>query len=285
MIGHLLQLTKPRISMLFAFTGLTALIMEGSARLQPAKLWLISLAIFMIGGAANALNQFFERDIDKLMARTAKKRPLAMGKIPPWSAVIFSIVFTAIGSWLLWICGNALAVFLGLATIGFYSFFYTLYLKPRTPYNIVIGGAAGAAGPLIAWAAAAGSISLTAWILFLIVFFWTPPHFWALALCVKEDYKAVKYPMLPLVKGDEETRRQILSYAIMLLPLSLSLYWLGCVGKIYFFSALVLGILFVLGAWIVFTKKTIKIYWSYFAYSILYLMLLFVALLVDALGH
>ncbi len=276
-----LNLTKPRISLLFAITGLTALIMEGSLSYQSTRLWILVAAIFMTGGAANALNQYFERDVDKQMARTAKKRPLPLGKMTPMAALIFSIGMGALGTYLLWHYGTPLAAFLGLATIAFYSFYYTLWLKPRTPYNIVIGGAAGATGPLIGWAAATGTLSWASFVMFLIIFFWTPPHFWALALCCKEDYKTVSYPMFPLVKGDAATRSQILWYSLSLLPLSASLYFLKSSGLFFFFTSLALNLIFIWQAWRAYQQKTIKVYWQLFAYSIVYLLVLFVVMMID----
>lgn len=277
-----LNLTKPRISLLFAFTGLTVLYMEKSWIHQISKIWWIAFAIFLVGGSANALNQFFERDRDQLMQRTAKKRPLPQGLISPTSAFIFSVLIGSLGNFMLWYWGSWLAFALGVGTIAFYSFYYTLWLKPRTPYNIVIGGIAGATGPLIAWAAATGTIGWVPFILFLIVFMWTPPHFWALALCCKEDYSKVGLPMLPLVKGDEFTRKQILLYSFTLLPLSLSLYFTGYVGNAYLITASILGIIFILAAFYVCRKKSIKVYWQFFGYSILYLLFLFTALIVDS---
>ncbi|MBX7147458.1 heme o synthase [bacterium] len=280
-----LTLTKPRISLLFAITGLAAFIMEGSMMKTPGKMWLLVLAIYMTGGAANALNQYFERDVDAQMARTAKKRPLPQGKISPMSALIFSVVLGAAGTFVLWFFGGWLSALLGIGTIIFYSFYYTLYLKPRTPYNIVIGGVAGATGPLIGWAAATGQIGLAPFIMFLLIFLWTPPHFWALALGCKEDYKKVSYPMLPLVVGDEATRKQILLYSFTLIPTTLALYFIGASGMIYLISTTVMGILFVIAAIHLYRKKTTKSSWGLFAYSIVYLLLVFVAIMVDSLVY
>lgn len=281
MFNHYLALTKPRISLLFAVTGLTALIIEQSVVHDPVRLWGLVLAIFMVGGAANALNQFFERDVDKQMARTAKKRPLPLGQITPRQALIFSIVTAVIGNGLIYYWGGWLAVAFGVGTIAYYSFYYTLWLKPRTPYNIVIGGAAGGTAPLIAWAAVTGTVGWVPFILFLIIFFWTPPHFWALALCCKEDYKTVSYPMLPLVKGDDETRKQIVLYSILMLPLTMSLYFIGALGMFYLVSSSILSILFLVGSVIVYQRKQIKTYWQFFAYSIIYLFFLFIFMMLD----
>ncbi len=278
-----LQLTKPRISLLFAITGLTVLLMERAIIQDTSRIVLLVIAIFMTGGSANALNQYFERDRDKLMARTAKKRPLPSGRMKPLHALIFSLALGGGGVMTLWYLGHPLAFVFGLGTILFYSFFYTLYLKPRTPYNIVIGGVPGAMGPLIAYAAIKGGVGWAPLILFLIVFFWTPPHFWALALCCKEDYAKVGIPMLPLVEGDASTRKQILYYSFTLLPLSLALYWMKSFGLFYLVSASLLGILFILGAIHLNLQKTIRSYWQFFGYSILYLLLLFVSMMVDTL--
>lgn len=280
MFSYLL-LTKPRISLLFALTGLTALMMEGSLLPHPWTLMILTAAIFLTGGSANAFNQYFEREIDKRMERTARKRPLPRGEIKPVSALVFAIVTGLLSIFLLWKFGSLSSAFLGLATILFYSFYYTLWLKPRTPYNIVIGGAAGATGPLIGWASVNGQISWAAFIMFLIIFFWTPPHFWALALCCKEDYSKVNYPMLPLVYGDEATHRQILGYALILMPLSTTLYFLGEMGLFYLVGSIILGVLFIAGALQVYHQKTTKACWQLFGYSIVYLLLLFVIMIAD----
>jgi protoheme IX farnesyltransferase len=282
-IGAYLNLTKPRISLLFAITGLTVLLMERNLIADPWRITLLVLAIFMTGGSANAFNQYFERDRDKLMVRTAKKRPLPQGIITPNSALVFSILLGVFGTFLLWYLGDPLAFLFGLGTIVFYSFYYTLYLKPRTPYNIVIGGVPGAMGPLIAYAAIKGGISLAPFLMFLIIFFWTPPHFWALALACKDDYAKVGLPMLPVVAGEEATRRQILYYSFALLPLSLSLYFIKAFGMVYLVTSTLLGILFIGGAILVYRKKDNKTNWQFFAYSIVYLLLLFGAMIADSL--
>ncbi len=278
-----LNLTKPRISLLFAFTGLVVLLMDASIRQDPFRLWILVLAIFLVGGAANALNQYFERDRDLQMKRTASKRPLPLGLISPRQALIFSGVIGVLGNFFLYRWGGLLAAFFGVGTILFYSFYYTLWLKPRTPYNIVIGGIAGAMGPLIAGAALQTGLSWIPFILFLIIFFWTPPHFWALALVCKDDYAKVGLPMLPIVKGEEETRKQIFYYSLTLLPLSLIPYFLGAFGFLYLVSSCVLGILFIAGAYRIYSRHNNRFCWPFFGYSILYLILLFTAMLVDLL--
>ena len=278
-----LNLTKPRISLLFAVSGLAALIIEGSIATSSLSFWLITLALFLVGGSANAFNQFFERNIDRKMERTAKKRPLPSGQISPPAAATFSVITGLIGIALLSYWGTWLATCLAILTILFYSFYYTLWLKPRTPYNIVIGGAAGAAAPLIAWAAVNGTIAWPAVVLFLLIFFWTPPHFWALAICCKEDYAKVGYPMLPNVIGDDKTRVQILLYSFSLIPLSLLLLLDEKIGLLYGSSSFLLGGLFIYLAVMLLRKKTTKASWMLFGYSIVYLILLLMILIVDVL--
>ena len=279
----LLNLTKPRISLLFAISGLAALVVEGSLLQQPGRFWLITLAIFLVGGSANTFNQYFEREIDAQMERTAKKRPLPLSQLSPNVALGFGIIIGIVGNFILWYFGSPLALFFGLATIAYYSFYYTLWLKPRTPYNIVIGGAAGATGPLIAWAAATGHLALMPFFLFLLIFFWTPPHFWALALFYKDDYAKVGYPMLPNVVGDEATRKQILLYSFTLLPIALGMCIEPAIGWIYGISASVLSLAFLWLAYQLYRKADLKSARALFAYSILYLMLLLIFLIVDGL--
>jgi heme o synthase len=278
-----LNLTKPRISLLFAITGLAALVLEGSLLSNPARLWIIVAAIFMTGGSANAFNQYFEREVDSRMERTAKKRPLPLGLITPRAALTFSIVVGIIGTALLWWFGGTLAALLGLGTIAFYSFYYTLWLKPRTPYNIVIGGIAGATAPLIAWAASSGSLAWAPVMMCALIFFWTPPHFWALALCCAEDYKRVGYPMFPLVAGREATQRQILGYSFVLIPVALAVGVCGDLTMAYQGVAGVLSLVFLVFAWRVFRQGIDRRCWQLFGYSILYVLLLFCMMIVDRL--
>lgn len=278
-----LLLTKPRISFLFAFTGFASFVMEGSLLSSPVTLFLFIGAIFLVGGSANALNQYLERDIDKQMTRTAQKRPLPMGKISPNSALIFSIIIGMIGFLLLYFLGGKLSALLGVFTILFYSFYYTLYLKPKTPYNIVIGGGAGGMAPLIAWSAATGTIGWEAWMMFFIIFFWTPPHFWSLALYYKEDYEKVSFPMYPVIYGDEATRKQILYYSMILIPISLLLSLSDKLGSLYFCSSLILSALFLWLSFRLYIEKTKEQAKRLFGYSILYLLLLFVVIVIDGL--
>ncbi|MBI2027961.1 MAG: protoheme IX farnesyltransferase, partial [Deltaproteobacteria bacterium] len=264
LVSAYLNLTKPKISVLFAFTAIVGLNAIVSVSLEPLTFWMIVLGVFFIGAAANALNQYFERDIDARMKRTAQRRSLPLKKISPRSALIFSLVLCLLGVALLYIFGNVLASLLGASTIVFYSFFYTLYLKPRTPYNIVIGGMAGSMGPVLAWVAATGSFAWEPIIMFLIIFFWSPPHFWALSLYYKDDYASVGLPMLPVIKGETETRKQIFIYSLTLLPLTLSLLLTGVVGWFYaavsFFSTL----LFIIGAFVIYKNSSLLFCKKYF---------------------
>jgi protoheme IX farnesyltransferase len=268
---------KPSIMLLVGLTGAAALMLEGSLHASNWQFWAILFGLMLTGGCANGLNQYFERDIDAQMGRTKNRRPLAMKKMEPRHALYF-IVTCGISAVLLFgFLFNWLSAFAALGTILFYSFYYTLWLKPRTHLNIVIGGAAGAMAPIIAWAAATGTLAWTPWLLFLIVFFWTPPHFWALALCVKKDYARVSIPMLPVIKGDHETRRQILLYTFVLVAISLLLH----AGLLYLTAAVVLGGVFVYKAWKLLKKHEQNYAWGLFKYSIVYLTALFVIIMAD----
>lgn len=283
MIRDYLNLTKPTICLLVLVTGAAGLVWEGSLASQPLLFFAVMLGLFLTAGSANALNQYLERERDAVMKRTAKRRPLPTGKIKPLHALIFAIAIGVIGVALFAALFNWFSALLSLATILFYAFFYTLYLKPRTAQNIVIGGAAGAMGPVIAWAAATDLEGMTwaPWIMFAIIFFWTPPHFWSLALCLQDDYKANPLPMMPNVAGEESTLRQMLIYSILLIGISLSLVWQEA-GAIYLISAVLFGGLFVWKNIVSMRLKTTKEYWGLFGYSILYLFALFVAMMVDA---
>ena len=214
------------------------------------------------------------------MTRTQKRRPLPLGTLTPREALLFSIITGFAAVLLFWLFFNLMAAMLALFTISFYSFFYTIYLKPRTPHNIVIGGAAGAMAPVIAWAAAAGTFSVIPWLLFAIIFFWTPPHFWSLALCLKDDYVKADLPMLPTVEKDSVTWKLIIRYTVITLLFSISLSLSGA-GLLYFVVASVLGWL-LLKKTIVAKRLTTKVASrKVFRFSIVYLLLLFTALILD----
>lgn len=280
-IFEYLRLTKPNIMLLVLVTGATSLVMEGSLIHSPLLFGLVLLGLLLSGGSANALNMYFERDIDSIMTRTKYKRPLSSGAIRPANALIFAITIGTAGVMIFAVFFNVISAVLALATIIFYAFFYTLFLKPRTRYNIVIGGAAGSMAPVIAWIAAGGSIAITPLMLFMIVFLWTPPHFWALALHIKKDYELVNFPMMPVVVGDQQTRRLILLYTLVLVGFSLLLYFAGA-GLIYAIVAIVSGAVFIYRAVSLYRLKSNHPAPGLFRYSIIYLFTIFVGLMVDS---
>lgn len=276
------QLSKPRIVLLFMMTGIAAMVVEGSLLLHPLTFVMNALGILLTAASANALNQYFDRDIDAVMERTRVKRPLPQGRLTPEQALIYSISTGVLSLVLLLVYGNAATAFLGLFTIAFYVGIYTLWLKRRTPHNIVIGGAAGATAPLMGWAAATGHVSLTAVALFLLIFLWTPPHFWALALCIKDEYAQVSVPMLPVVAGEAATRRQILLYSLTLPCVAVVPYFAKDCGKLYFAAAVILSLEFVRRAIVVYKTGDRTQTWRLFGYSIAYLLLLVIIMIIDA---
>ena len=283
-ISAYFSLTKPTIVLLFVVTGAAAVVSEGSLLEQPWKMAFVLLAMALTAGSANALNMYFDRDIDALMDRTKRRRPIPLHKISPENAARFGIVTGLIAITFYGFATNWVAAFWSFFTIAFYVGIYTLWLKRRTPYNIVIGGAAGATAPLIGWAAASGHVSPLAWVLFLVVFLWTPPHFWALAIAIQDDYKAAKVPMLPVTHGEKRTRFEILIYTVLLIPVTLVPYFLHSSGKIYLGSALALGGFYLWKTVQLLGRETRadakKLFWV----SILYLFLLFIALFVDVIA-
>jgi len=279
-INNYIQLTKPSIMLLVIFTGTAALIIEGSFIAQPLKFILVLVGLYLTGGCANALNQYFERHLDAKMTRTRNRRPLPTGKLTANQALIFSTAIGLIGVILFAYFFNWLTAALALGTILFYSLYYTLWLKPNTSQNIVIGGIAGAMAPVGAWAAATNSMAVAPWIMFLIIFLWTPPHFWALALFCKDDYRLSGLPMMPIVKGDDSTRLQIMVYTIILFFVSLTLGFFGA-SWIYIITAVVLGILFIQKAHQLYREKSDQKARSLFGFSLLYLFGLFAAIMID----
>ncbi len=276
-------LTKPRIVLLVMVTAVAGLVAEGSLLGDPSRFALVLFAITLTAGSANAFNQYFERDLDAAMARTRLKRPLPQHRVSERGALAFAIGLGAASVLLLWGVANPLSAWLAFGTIVFYGFFYTLWLKPRTVHNIVIGGAAGAMGPVIAWAAASGTIALAPVLMFLVIFLWTPPHFWALALCLQDDYRSVKIPMLPIVKGEAETYRQIELYTVLVVLLTLAMPFLNAGGAIFAVVAAVGGAVFVWKAIRARRTATIPSARGVFGYSILYLFVLFTGIIVDAI--
>jgi len=277
-------LTKPRVMTLVIFTGLCGLLAAPVA-IHPVLAFSAILCIAVGAGGAAALNQWWEADIDAVMKRTAQ-RPLPAGRMDRQSARDFGIALS-VGSVLVmglaigWLCASILAV-----SIVYYAWFYTVLLKPRTPQNIVIGGGAGAFPPLIGWVAATGQITWMPVLLFLIIFMWTPPHFWALALFVKTDYAKAGIPMMPVVAGETSTRRQIFVYALLLLPLAAAPWWIGGTGPLYGIAAILLGLAFLaLATRVGFRQSSdddaMRPEKLLFAFSILYLFALFAALVAD----
>ena len=276
------SLTKPRIIVLLLVTTIPAMVL---AKGGWPSVWLMLVTVAggaIVAGGANAMNCYFDRDIDGLMLRT-RGRPLPAGQIEPERAAVFGIILAAVGFLMLQVFVNLLAACLTLGAFAFYVVVYTLLLKRTTPLNIVIGGAAGAMPPVVGWAAVTGSVEAPALVLFAIVVLWTPPHFWALALNYNSDYQRAGIPMLPVVLGPEETRRQILLHTIALVAVTLILPASGATGVIYLTAALVLGGLFLVYALRLWRGVPGKAASALFRYSIVYLALLFVAVAVDGL--
>lgn len=278
-------LTKPRVMSLVIFTGLCGLL-AAPERIHPVLAFTAILCIAVGAGGAAALNQWWEADIDAGMKRTAE-RPLPQGRVHRTDARDFGVGLSVGSVLLMGLAVGVLPAVILAISILYYAVVYTIWLKPRTPQNIVIGGGAGAFPPLIGWVAATGEISLMPVLLFAIIFFWTPPHFWALALFVKSDYAKVGIPMLPVVAGERATRRQILIYAALLLPLSVLPWWIGGAGAVYGISAALLSLAFLAFSVRVGLRErtgpddAMKPEKQLFGYSVIYLFALFGALVVD----
>ena len=277
-----LQLTKPSIMLLVIITGAASLAVQGSLTHHPLASLLILLGLGLTGGSANAFNMYFERDIDAQMSRTRNRRPLPKGELKPVFALAFAIAIGIFGIAIFIAFFNILSAVMALATIIYYALFYTLVLKPHTVHNIVIGGAAGAMGPVIAWAASSGSLAIQPILLFLIIFLWSPPHFWALAIYLKKDYELVKYPMLPVVKGEKSTKNQIVAYTILLILSSGFLVSLGG-GVIYLAAVLIGGGILFSKAMVLKKSAAGQAARKYFGISIIYLFALFMSLIADNL--
>ena len=278
-------LTKPRVMSLVIFTGLCGLLAAPTS-INPILGFTAILCIAIGAGGAAALNQWWEADLDALMKRTAD-RPLPSGRMNRQAARDFGIALCAASVLVMGVAIGWLAAAILLISIIYYAVVYTIWLKPRTPQNIVIGGGAGAFPPMIGWIAATGEITLMPVLLFAIIFFWTPPHFWALALFVEIDYAKAGIPMMPVVAGHQSTRRQILGYAVLLLPISLAPFWLAGAGVVYGGAALLLSSVFLLLALrvAVFRGGTadadMRPEKRLFGFSVLYLFALFAALVAD----
>jgi len=278
-VRDLIALTKPRIISLLLVTTIAPMYVAGS----PS--WQLVLAVFIGGylmaGGANAVNMYMDRDIDDRMART-RLRPIPSGRMHPREVLAFGVLLATTAMFLFASFANVLTSALALAGFYFYVFVYTRWLKRSTPQNIVIGGAAGAFPPLVGWAAVTNRVDLLGVYLFLIIFYWTPPHFWALALLKQKDYGKAGVPMAPLVWGETETKRQMLWYTLILLPLTLLPYVFGGLGIIYLACAAVLGVLFLVDVVRVMRAEVwTKPAWRLYKFSLLYLALLFAAMVVD----
>jgi protoheme IX farnesyltransferase len=278
-VGDYFALLKPRVMSLVVFTGFAGLVAAPGA-LHPLLAAVAVLCIAVGAGAAGAINMWYDRDIDAVMQRT-RHRPIPAGRVAPEEALAFGVTLSLFSVMLMGLAVNWTAAALLALANGFYVFVYTVWLKRRTPHNIVIGGAAGAFPPMIGWAAVTGAVSLESIALFLIIFMWTPPHFWALALYRQGDYAKAGVPMLPVVAGKEETRRQILIYAALLVPLSLAPVALGMAGVIYGTVAAAMGGTFLWFALRVRRARDDASARRLFGFSILYLFALFAALIAE----
>ena len=275
----LIALTKPRIISLLLVTTVAPMFVAGSPSL--GLVLIVMLGGYLMAGGANAVNMYLDRDIDDRMART-RLRPIPSGRMAAPAVLAFGVALSCAATWMLARFVNVLTAALALAGFYFYVFVYTRWLKRSTPHNIVIGGAAGAFPPLVGWAAVTNRIDLLGVYLFLIIFYWTPPHFWALALLKQRDYGNAGVPMAPLVWGERETKDQMLWYTLILIPLTLLPVAFGAFGYVYFVSALALGALLLAGVIrIRRAEMWTKIAWKVYKFSLLYLALLFVAMVID----
>jgi protoheme IX farnesyltransferase len=272
-------LTKPKVQSLLLLTTVATMLVAGSP--SVSLVLLTCLGGYLSAGGAGAVNHWFDRDIDAQMARTAT-RPIPSGRVAPHAALIFGLVLAALSLIELSVFVNPTAALLSFSGFLGYVFVYTVWLKRRSAQNIVIGGAAGAVPPLVGWAAVRGTVGGTAILLFSIVFFWTPPHFWSLSLLMKDEYAKVGVPMLPVVRGERETRRQILLYSVLLYAVTQLPFCAGGFGAIYLVASLILGGAFIGGAVLLQRRADRRTALKLYLFSLLYLALLFCAMVVDA---
>ncbi len=281
-VGDYFSLLKPRVMSLVVFTGFAGMCLApGFSSTHPFLIAVAVLSLAIGAGAAGAVNMWYERDIDAVMKRT-QNRALPMGRINPDEALSFAIILSLFSVMTMGLALNWMAAGLLAFANFYYVFVYTIWLKRRTSQNIVIGGAAGAFPPLIGWAAITGDVTLFPVILFAIVFFWTPPHFWALSLFTNEDYKRARIPMLPAIAGERATKIQMLLYTLVLLPLTLSPVFLGFTGWTYGVPAFLMGLFFIFTAIKVLKDPTHKSEKLMFGYSVFYLFALFLAFMIAA---
>lgn len=275
------QLTKPRVVSLIVFCAVIGMFLAVPVGLPPANtVFFATVGIALVAGAAAAVNCLIEQKLDALMART-RARPLPRGEVTSFDTLLFSGLIGGFGLTVLWQMVNPLTMWLTLGTFVGYAVIYTVILKPSTPQNIVIGGASGAMPPVLGWAAVTGEVSHEALLLFLVIFAWTPPHFWSLALYRTREYARAGLPMLPVTHGPEFTRLQVLLYTIILVVVSLLPFAVRMSGLIYLFCALVLGFVFLAYAWLLWREYSDNVARRTFRYSIIYLSVLFAALLLD----
>jgi protoheme IX farnesyltransferase len=281
-VAAYVALTKPRIIELLLITTVPAMIVAERGLPSP---WLMLATVVggtLAAGGANAINCYIDRDIDGVMHRT-RKRPLPAHKVAPASALMFGAALGAIGFLFLWATVNLASAVLATSALLFYVFVYTLVLKRSTPQNIVIGGAAGAVPALVGWSAVTGTVDWPALIMFGIIFYWTPPHFWALAMRYEREYARANVPMMPVVYGRDETAKHIVLYSFLLLAMCLALFSVGRMGLVYLATAVVLNVIFVAWSVKLWRDPTTRRAWGLFKYSIYYLAVLFVAMAVDQL--
>jgi heme o synthase len=279
LVRDYVTLTKPTVQSLLLLTTVTTMYVAGNPSLRLIVLTCLGGALS--AGGAGAINHAVDRDIDRTMSRTAD-RPVASGRVSPAAAIAFGITLAGLSFLILATQVNVLAASLSLSGFFGYVFVYTLWLKRTTPQNIVIGGAAGAVPPLVAWAAMTGGLSGMAFYLFAIVFFWTPPHFWALSILMKDDYAAARIPMLPVVAGEDETRRQIMLYTVLLYAVTQLPFCAGGLGVAYLVPSMVLGAAFIGFSYMLLRTKSRKWALRTYLFSLLYLALLFVSMAVAA---
>jgi protoheme IX farnesyltransferase len=285
--GDYVQLLKPRVMSLVVFTALVGLLVA-PVTLHPIEAFTAILFIALGGGASGALNMWWDADIDAVMRRT-QSRPIPSGRVQPGEALGIGLALSGISVVMLALATNLMAAALLAFTIFFYVVVYSVWLKRITPQNIVIGGAAGAFPPMIGWVAATGSVSIEAFLMFMLIFMWTPPHFWALALFMKSDYGDAKVPMLTETHGRKSTRAHVWWYTVLLVPVSMALAFTSIGGPVYMAAAIILNLMFLRGAWSIWRRDEAvaesdryRVEKSVFRFSLLYLFLLFVALLADA---
>jgi protoheme IX farnesyltransferase len=279
--ADLLALTKPRIISLLLVTTVAPMFITPAGLPSPLLVFWVVIGGYLMAGGANAINMWFDRDIDTRMART-KLRPIPAGRISPATGLTFGLALAALAFAVFWFRVNALSAWLALGGLLFYVFVYTVWLKRTSPQNIVIGGAAGAFPPLVGWASVTGSLDLAAVYLFAIIFYWTPPHFWALALVKQADYARAGVPMLPVVRGEARTKYEMLVYTLILLPLTILPFFFGALGPFYGVAAGLLGARLLWHCLRVVRERPVTpVAWGMYRYSLLYLALLFVAMGVD----